>query len=159
MRVTSLQEHERVAPLEPGTEPLLFPSSEWFEALASVARSQPERYRRLGATEIRIGIDVGDSGWRVVFDDYEVTEVAVRHPAMAVDCTLSASPEDWRELVEHIRERGSADPTHTLNSLVLSGTRFTLSGEDQLGVDRFYRFNATLQAFIDGAKDVPTRFA
>ena len=37
--------------------------------------------------------------------------------------------------------------------------RFALSGDEQLGIDRFYRFNASLQAFIEEARSVPTRLA
>ncbi len=81
----------------------------------------------------------------------------VREGAAPVDCVVSAEPSDWRELIAHIQERGSADSEHTLNSLVLAGDRFVLTGDEQLGIDRFYRYNASLQAFIEEARGVPTR--
>lgn len=55
-------------------------------------------------------------------------------------------------------EGGCARRQRDLNSLVLAGDRFVLSADEQLGADAFYRFNATVQAFFEGAERVPTEF-
>jgi len=141
------------------SKPLAFPSVAWFEALARAAAADEPRYRGLGFVEITLGVKVGDQGYRIRFEDFGCTEVTEWSGQDPVDCVVSATPEDWRELIAHIQERGSADPQHTLNSLVLAGDRFELSGDEQLGIDRFYRFNASLQAFIEEARGVPTRLA
>ena len=135
---------------------LEFPSAAWFRALAEAVSADESRYRRLGYLEIKLGVKVGEKGYRMLFEDFGCSEVEDWDGSAPVDCTVSASTEDWRELITHIQARGSADPQHTLNSLVLAGDRFALSGDDQLGVDRFYRFNASLQAFIEEARHVPT---
>ena len=132
-----------------------FPSAGWFRALADAASADESRYRRLGYLEITLGVNVGKKGYRIIFEDFGCTKVEEWDGSAPVDCTVSASPADWRELIAHIQARGSADPQHTLNSLVLAGDRFALTGDEQLGVDRFYRFNASLQAFIEEARNVP----
>jgi hypothetical protein len=138
---------------------LEFPSTAWFRALAEAASTDESRYRRFGYLEIKLGVNVGEKGYRMIFEDFGCSEVEEWDGSAPVDCTVSASPADWRELIAHIQARGSADPQHTLNSLVLAGDRFALSGDEQLGVDRFYRFNASLQAFIEEARNVPTGWA
>jgi hypothetical protein len=141
------------------SKPVVFPSVAWFEALAKAASADEPRYHRLGFMEITLGVKVGDQGYRIRFEDFGCTGVAAWNGRDPVDCVVSAKPADWRELIAHIQKRGSADPAHTLNSLVLAGDRFELSGDEQLGIDRFYRFNASLQAFIEEARGVPTRLA
>jgi hypothetical protein len=135
---------------------LEFPSTAWFRALAEAVSADESRYRRFGYLEIKLGVNVGEKGYRMIFEDFGCTEVEEWDGSAPVDCAVSASPADWRELIAHIQARGSADPQHTLNSLVLAGDRFALTGDEQLGVDRFYRFNASLQAFIEEARNVPT---
>ncbi len=134
-----------------------FPSAPWFRALAEAASADEPRYRRLGFMEITLGVKVGDQGYRITFEDFGCSEVEDWDGSAPVDCVVSADPDNWRELIAHIQERGSADPQHTLNSLVLAGDRFALTGDEQLGIDRFYRFNASLQAYIEEAHNVPTR--
>ncbi len=139
----------------PQIQPARFDSLAFFEALASSARAHPDQYRRLGMTEITLGVKVGTNAYRLVFEDYECTEVTPYDPSDGVDCVLEASRDAWLELIEHLVERGRADSAHTLNSLVLAGERFHLTGEDQLGVDKFYRYNATLQSFFEETANVP----
>ncbi len=136
-----------------------FPSAPWFRALAEAAEADEHRYRRLGFLEITLGVKVGDQGYRINFEDFGCTGVEDWDGSAPVDCVVSAESGDWRELIAHIQQRGSADPKHTLNSLVLAGDRFALTGDEQLGIDRFYRFNASLQAFIEEARSVPTKLA
>lgn len=131
----------------------LFPSVGYFRSLASSARGDLDRYRRLGATDISLGLLVGGEGFRLVFEDYECTDVASwdASETTSVDCWIEASLEDWLELMDHIRSRKKADSSHTLNSLVLADERFHLAGTTQLGMDMFYRYNATLQSFFEEA--------
>lgn len=141
------------------TETLEFPSAQWFQALADVASADADRYRRLGMVECTLVLQVGDAAYRLEFAGFGCHEVAEWDGNDdGVDCHVSASPADWRELIEHIQARGRADIHHTLNSLVLAGERFHLTGDQQLGIDTFYRYNATFQAFIEGAAGLPTRF-
>jgi hypothetical protein len=137
---------------------LAFPSVPWFQALAAAAARDGERYRHLGVVDMALAVWVGDECYRLVFEDYGCSEVTEWDGPSPVDCALGAAPEDWEELVRHIQANRHADPHHTLNSLVLVGDRFSLTGDDQLGIDTFYRFNATIQAFFEECAAVPTHF-
>ena len=68
----------------------------------------------------------------------------------------------WKEMVENIHQNGHADLTHTLNYLTLPDWPLRLvpvdEGEGQLDVDRFYRYNQTLQEFFDEAAALETLF-
>lgn len=140
------------------TMPYLFPSVAWFEALAARTEEGPHaaNFRRFGVIDTVFAVRVGEHAYRLTFDGYGCTEAVEWDGASPVDFVIEASLADWRELIDHVRDRGTADGTHTLNSLVLGGDRFRLSGDDQLGVDNFYRYNPTLQAFIELAGTVPT---
>ena len=133
-----------------------FPSIAFFRALADSAAQDAARYRRLGAFDLTLAIRVGNKGYRMSFEDFGCSGVEEWDGKKPVDCVIAASESDWKELIAHIQARGSADAQHTLNSLVLAGDRFVLSGEEQLGIDCFYRFNASVQAFIEEARKVPT---
>jgi hypothetical protein len=69
----------------------------------------------------------------------------------------------WREMVDNIRQHGKADLSHTLNYLTLSDWPLKLvavnDDEGQLDVDRFYRYNQSLQEFFDEGGEVETAFA
>src|SRR5262249_7358031 len=69
----------------------------------------------------------------------------------------------WKEMIESIRTHGAADLTHTLNYLTLPDWPLRLVAvneeEGQLDIDRFYRYQESLQAFFDEAAAVETRFA
>lgn len=135
-----------------------FPSVAWFEALAEASARDEERYRRLGFVDIALGVRVGEQAFCLAFEDFGCASVSEWDAKRPVACVVSASLEDWQELVRHIQAHGHADPRHTLNSLVLAGDRFELTGEEQLDIDAFYRFNATIQAFFDECASVPTSF-
>jgi hypothetical protein len=50
-----------------------------------------------------------------------------------------------------IRRNGRATGRQTLNSLTMVGDAIQLRGVDVMGVDKFSRFNQSLQEFFDGA--------
>jgi hypothetical protein len=81
-----------------------------------------------------------------------------RHPVM-----LEGDYAAWKEMIESIRAHGGADLTHTLNYLTLPDWPLRLvavdEAEGQLDVDRFYRYQESLQSFFDEAAAVETRFA
>ena len=134
------------------TVPMLFPSVPWFEELARRA-ADDDGLRRLGVTDVRVGLRIGERTYRLTFDGFDVSVAEGEGP---VDFTIEAPMAAWRELIEHLHERGSADSAHTLNSLVSKGDVFRLRGDEQLGVDCFYRYNASLQRFLELAAAVPS---
>ena len=148
-----------------------FPSVGWFRALADRMAAQPEKYRKLGAMDLtlvpRIALSDGKTeAFRLVFEGHRCTAVdrvghgepiGGRHPVV-----LEGEYGAWREMIENIRHNGRADLTHTLNYLTLPDWPLRLvsvdDGEGQLDVDRFYRYNESLQEFFDEAARVDTRF-
>lgn len=147
-----------------------FPSVGWFRALADRMAAAPEKYRKLGALDVtlvpRITFPDGHAELfslafegnrcRMVERVEHPDTIAGRHPVI-----LEGEYAAWREMIENIRRHGHADLQHTLNYLTLPDwpLRLVAVGEDdQLDVDRFYRYNETLQEFFDEAARVETRF-
>jgi hypothetical protein len=148
-----------------------FPSVAWFRRLAERMAAQPEKYRRLGVLDLtlvpRIRFPDGrDETYSLAFEGYgcravEQPEgphtVRSRHPVV-----LGGDYAAWKEMIENIRQHGRADLTHTLNYLTLPDWPLTLSPldeeEGQLDVDRFYRYNDSLQEFFNEAAGVETAF-
>jgi hypothetical protein len=147
-----------------------FPSVGWFRALADRMAAAPEKYRKLGALDVTLVP-------RVTFPDGHTETFSLAfegHRCRAVERVASAEPITtrhsvilegeygaWREMIENIRHHGRADLQHTLNYLTLPDWPFRLlpvNDEGQLDVDRFYRYNETLQEFFDEAARVDTRF-
>jgi hypothetical protein len=149
-----------------------FPSVAWFRHLAERMAAAPEKYRKLGVLDVtlvpRIHFPDGHSEtYALAFEGYgcraverldDGARVGARHPVL-----LEGEYGAWKEMVENIRSHGQADLTHTLNYLTLPDWPFTLSPLDeaagQLDVDRFYRYNDSLQEFFNEAAAVETRFA
>jgi hypothetical protein len=149
-----------------------FPSRAWFQQLAERMAAQPEKYRRLGLLDLtlipRIVFPDGHAEqYSLAFEGYRCR--AVEQPER-VEMTHGNHPvviegdyAAWREMVENIRRQGRADLTHTLNYLTLPDWPLRLvpvdEAQGQLDVDRFYRYNESLQEFFDEAAAIDTQFA
>ena len=148
-----------------------FPSVGWFRSLADRMAAQPEKYRKLGAMDLtlvpRIAFPDGHAeSFTLEFEGNRCRAVGRldsggsvegRHPVI-----LEGEYAAWREMIENINRHGHADLQHTLNYLTLPDWPFRLlavnEGEGQLDVDRFYRYNETLQEFFNEAARLETRF-
>jgi hypothetical protein len=144
----------------------IFPSTEWFEALARRMREDEAAFRALGPIEctmvVRIDAPRAPQLYEVSFEAYQVR--SVRRLARIEDAApehfvLEASLETWREMIENIRANGGPDLTHTLNYLTFPDDPMRVTGPDQLEVDAFYRYNQSLQRFFNGAAAVATDYA
>lgn len=149
-----------------------FPSVDWFRRLAERMAAQPEKYRKLGVVDLtlvpRIAFPDGRTEtYSLRFEGYGCTAIAqlARPEAVAGPHPVLIEGEyaAWREMIDAIREHGRADLHHTLNYLTLPDWPLRLSALDeeqgQIDVDRFYRYNDSLQEFFDEAAAVETRFA
>ena len=150
----------------------IFPSAGWFRALADRMAAQPEKYRKLGALDLTLvpritfpdgrvetfSLQFDGTRCRVVERLEGVDAVEGRHPVV-----LEGEYAAWREMIENIRWHGHADLQHTLNYLTLPDWPLRLEpvdeGGGQLDVDRFYRYNESLQEFFNEAAVVDTHFA
>ncbi len=144
----------------------VFPSTDWFEALARRMVQDEAAYRALGSTDCTMIVRIedvlgGDELYEIVFEGFGVR--SVRRLTRIEDAApqhfeLAASLETWREMIDNIRLEGGPDLTHTLNYLTFPDYPMRVTGPDQLEIDAFYRYNQTLQRFFCGAADVPTTY-
>ena len=143
-----------------------FPSVEFFRQLADRMHARRDAYARMGPVDLTLIV-------RVVYPDTTAELYALAFQGFACDVTAPKRVEDvatphpvviegeiepWREMIQNIREHGAADLNHTLNYLTLPDWPFRLvavdDDEGQLDVDRFYRYQANLQAFFDEAGEL-----
>jgi hypothetical protein len=142
-----------------------FPSSEWFVTLKQRMERDPDRYRRLGTVDVvlvtKIDTGGGSELYEIGFRGYRCTEVRrLRSLAEAAPgaVVLAGSLATWREMIEAIERNGKADLPHTLNTLTLADVPMRVTAANQLDVDRFYRYQETLQEFFDEAAGFRTDF-
>lgn len=129
----------------------------FFEALADEMNAHPETFKVLGEADM-VGSLVmrsatGDFAVRICFRELRcegVTQIDATEAAVA-DFYLDGPIDAWRAMFDDIVEHGEASGRQTINSLALLGTDIRLRGVDPMGVDKFSRFNQTLQEYLDGA--------
>lgn len=145
---------------------ILFPSTQWFEALARRMAREEAAYRELGSIDctmvVKVDAAAGPELYEIAFEGFRVR--SVRRLARLEDATpehfvIEASLETWREMIDNIRANAGPDLTHTLNYLTFPDEPMRVTGPDQLEVDAFYRYNQSLQRFFNGAADLPTAYA
>ena len=129
----------------------------FYASLAAEMNAHPERYEPLGDVDIDLAIIIRLAAdafrVRLLFQGIRcenVTQIGDGDEQTA-DCWLEGDLEAWQAMFDDIRAHGRATGEHTLNSLTLVGQRVAIRGDDPMGVDRFFRFNQTLQTFFDGA--------
>jgi hypothetical protein len=136
-----------------------FPSVELLRELARRMNADRPRFEKLGFCDTVMGLRVlGDPPrlFELTFEVYECADVReLRSPEDAeLDFTLEAPLEIWRQMFASIRRHDHAEPAYTLNSLSHIGDRMKVVYDTPEGHDKFYRFMATLQAFVDQARDL-----
>lgn len=123
---------------------------QWLEAARDAVNADAD-YRRLGSTDVVLGLAVGDQARLVTFEAFAVTGV---RPVPAVelrdaDIVLKMSPGDWSDYLEE-RRGGSG---RSLLSLDLAERVF--SARDPIARLKLARYNRSLQAFIDAGAALP----
>jgi len=134
-----------------------FDSVAFFSALASEMNAHPERFTILGDADMSAAIVMrragGDLRVGLRFEGLscvEVGEVSSEELGHA-DYQLVGDLDAWDEMFDDIVANGAATGRLTINSLALLGERIVVAGDDPMGLDKFSRFNQTLQEFLDGA--------
>jgi len=145
-----------------------FPSTEWFERLAQLMKANRARNEHLGFIDCVANFTILDGGLRgkpwavqVTFEEFEATDVreATADDLARADFTLEATLAVWREMIESIaRGHGRPDLTHTLNYLSHYGTPVRVWSDDPLRKDLFFRYNQSLQEFINASASFRTIF-
>ena len=160
MEAQTISEQEQLA--------IAFPSSEWFERLAQLMKVNRTLHEHLGYIDCVAQFTVLDGGpsgkqWsvQVTFEEFDATNVRGVRPGEVApaDFTLEASLSTWREMIEVVaRGRGRPDLTHTLNYLSHPGTPIRVWADDPLRKDLFFRYNQSLQEFINASAAFRTIF-
>lgn len=137
-----------------------FPSAEFFAALAAQMNAQEAKYKKVGWMDLRLAIRIlPDDNFRseqlfgLTFDTYSCeTARAIGAPAeIDADCVMEGPYWAWKGMFQNICAQGKADPKHTFNYLTLTQWPLKLTGGEQLGVDKVFRFNFSLQLFLEEA--------
>jgi len=144
-----------------------FPSVEWFERLAALMNANRARQEQLGYVDCVVAFTVldgrGGRPWtaQVTFEEFSATDVREAGPADAAraDFALEATAATWREMIESIAAgNGRPDLEHTLNRLSHMGDPLRLVGDDPLERDLYFRYNQSLQEFVNASAAFATSF-
>ena len=139
----------------------VFPSVEWFDAVRGAFNSDDaNRTAGGGMADADVGIIFDDQIFLLKFAGYDCESVSETQWSGLEDADfyLEMHPDDWVEMVENIQQNGTADMDHTLNTLDMDsedGLAKSATG-DQYRLDKFFRFNQTMQFFFDASSEVET---
>ena len=117
---------------------------DWLSA-AQEALHEDFAYRKLGSTDVTLGLSIGDQARLVTFEAFEIASI-IEVSAMDLrdaDIVLEMSAKDWNAyLRQRAKGKGPSLLTLDLDARVITGR----SPLDRLKLERY---NLSLQAFID----------
>ena len=147
---------------------LAFPDIAWFEALARLMNANRARQEQLGYIDCSVVFTVSDGSadrlprhFQLRFEEFEALDVREVDGAAAVqaDFALEATLATWRAMIESIAAGGGRPALdQTLNYLSHMGTPLTLVAADPLKSDLYYRYNQSLQEFVNASAAFDTEF-
>ena len=133
----------------------------FFKALVTLMNQHPETYEILGEVDMSLGIimtnpDGEDLRICIPFEELGCADVSLIKDGdeTSCDCWLEGDLAAWQSMFDNIVEIGTATGRQTISSLTLVGDQIRVRGVDPMGVDRFFRFNQTVQQFFDGASQI-----
>jgi len=140
----------------------VFPSTEWLQTVAGLAMAD-DRYRRFGRADAVAGIKVGDRMFQMTFDVFDIRDIREigEDDLRDLDFYLDMEPGLWRKMLESVKAEGHAGLEYTLNTLDLklpNSLAINAVG-DGYRMDKFFRFNESLQRFFDLSASIDTTFA
>jgi hypothetical protein len=136
-----------------------FPSVAWFQRLADHMNATRARQEQLGYVDCVAEFRVTDGGAvQVTFEEFSAIDVRDAEPGRA-DFVLEASLATWRTMIESIVAGGGRPAlTQTLNHLSHPGTPMRLVADDPLQADLYFRYNQSLQEFVNACAGFRTAF-
>ena len=125
-----------------------------------------DRFRVLGYFDVTFGVHVlpdeaagREQRFVLGFDVFDcVRTEAVERFGPEVDFVLEGRLGVWREMLENIVRRGSADVEHSINTLTHFGEALRVRYDDPDGHDKLYRFAESIQEFFNLAAHVDASF-
>jgi hypothetical protein len=120
------------------------PKLDWLDA-ARVQLNDDPAFRKLGSTDLSLGLSIGDERRLVVFEAFEITEIREIRPAdlRDADILIEMSPRDWNA---YLRKRGKGKGPTLLTLDLDDGV---VSAADPLAQLKLARYNRTVQMFLD----------
>jgi len=135
------------------------PTVEWLLRLAEINMADLAEFRKLGEMDCRFAVDIFDGGpdgsaliVQLFFDGFDVREIKQigETELESMDFVIETDRDSWQEMVDNIRAGdGQPDLDHTLNALSMAATPIRVWSSDPLGRDMFFRYNQSLQHFIN----------
>ena len=136
------------------TGTLTFPSTDWFQALADITK-EDDGYKKFGRLNAVIAFKHGDTNISCNFDVLDIRDITEISDEQLrdVDIVIEMPTEIWSQMLANIKEHGRAMGEWTLNSLDLRLDEEIHKNlmEDGFKADFFFRYNPSLQVFIDNA--------
>ncbi|MDI3315215.1 MAG: hypothetical protein QJR12_13365 [Mycobacterium sp.] len=137
------------------------PTVEWLTRLAEINKADLTEFRKLGEIDCRLAIDIIDGGpdgsaliVQITFDGFDVSEIKEisQDELESMDFVMETDRDSWLGMVDNIRTGGGRpDLDHTLNALSIASTPIRVWSSDPLGRDMFFRYNQSLQHFINNS--------
>ena len=117
---------------------------DWLSA-AREALNGDSAYRKLGSTDVTLGLSIGDQARLVIFEAFEIASVdAVSAVDLRdADIVLEMSAKDWNA---YLRQRAKGKGP---SLLTLDLDKRAIAGRSPLDRLKLERYNLSLQAFID----------
>ena len=136
------------------TGTLTFPSTDWFQALADITKEDPA-YIKFGRLNAVIAFKYGDTNVSCNFDVLNIHEIheISDDELRDVDIVIEMPTDIWSGMLENIKTDGRATGEWTLNTLDLRLDEEIHKNlmDDGFKADFFFRYNPSLQVFIDNA--------
>lgn len=118
------------------------PKLDWLEAARDALNQDPE-YRKLGSTDVVLGLALGDETRLVHFEAFEIAGIDVDADLRDASLVLRMSPKDWNAYLK-ARAKGRGPSLMTLDL-----DQGVFEAPNPLGRQLLPRYNLSLQAFID----------
>ena len=147
---------------------LTFPSVEWFARLGELMEENRATHEHVGEIDCSCVWTVFDADgegtdrhFQTTFELYSLIDVqeVSEDDRVKANFILETDVWVWMEMLENIAENGGRpDLEHSLNRLSLPGVPIRLWAEDPLDRDMFFRFNGSLQEFVNASAQIETAF-
>ena len=145
-----------------------FPSAGFFAELARLMNANRARQEQLGYIDCVAVFTVTDGSadglarhFRVTFEEFSATETSevAEAEAAAADFAVTGDTATWRAMIESIAANGGRPALdYTLNRMTHMGTPMKLVAADPLKADLYFRYNQSLQEFVNASAQFSTVF-
>lgn len=120
------------------------PKLDWLNAAREQLNVDPG-YRKLGSTDVTLGLAIGGECRLVVFEAFAISAVRVIDDTELrdADIVIRMTPKDWNAYLRN-RQKGRA-----ASLLSLDIDKAVVTGADPLKRNKLARYNLSIQAFLD----------